>query len=310
MERSRPRIIVGDLSAFRFGLTTGPRWSWREAADEWARLDAADAVDELWVVDHVAARNEGDRRFEAWSFLAGLAARTSRVRLGVLVSPITLRHPALLALAAATVDEISAGRLEIGLGAGGGLAADAHVVEAPDLSPRERVERLDDYAALVDAILRGEGDVTSGSYSTRGAAPRPSVQRPRPPITIAGDGMRVLEVVARRADRWVSLGGAVDSAGARLRGRGAAIRHTARQNARLDEILVSHGRRPDDVRRAVNASGSEPDPLSSAAAFEDFTLAYRSAGITDLMLPLVPLEDARRATFEQIVGELMPRLKA
>ena len=122
---------------------------------ERVRRGEAMGFDSLWVADHMTGQYPNLVSYEAWSLLGALAMATSRARIGTLVTPITFRHPALLAMAATTVDHASGGRLEIGLGIGG-APVDGTVVGADDWPGPERLARLEEQLDLLDRLLRGE----------------------------------------------------------------------------------------------------------------------------------------------------------
>ena len=190
----------------RFGLLYLQSAPWADLLGRIHRGEEMD-FDSLWVADHMTGQYPGLISFEAWTLLATMAVTTSRVRIGALVTPIAFRHPALLAMSATTVDHASGGRLEIGLGIGGAPVDDS-IVGLADQSGAERVARLEEQVDLLDRLLRGETvrDHT-GFYPTSGAMVEPPVQRPRPPIVIAADGPRLIDLAARRADAWNTLGG-------------------------------------------------------------------------------------------------------
>ena len=165
-------------------------------------------LDSLWRSDHffsVVGRAERPS-LEAWVSLASLATLTRRIRFGPLVSPMTFRHPALLARMAAAVAGLSGGRLVLGVGAGWNQAE--HTAFGITLPPmRERMDRLEEGIEVIRALWRGGPVDREGHYyALRGATalPRPS-QQPGPPILVGGDGeQRLLLIVARHADEWNS----------------------------------------------------------------------------------------------------------
>ena len=143
---------------------------------------------------------------ECWTSLTALAQRTQRIRFGPLVSPMTFRHPAMLARMATAVDLLSNGRLVVGLGAGWNDAEhEAFGIALPPL--KERFDRLEEGIAVIKALWSGGPvDLEGRYYPLRRAAayPRPQ-QRPAPPVLIGGDGeIRLLRIVAKDADEWNS----------------------------------------------------------------------------------------------------------
>ncbi len=211
--------------------------------DRWFRI--ADRVetlglDSLWRSDHFFSLMGHPERpaLECWSSLTALAQRTQRIRFGPLVSPMTFRHPALLARMAATVDGLSNGRLSLGVGAGWNEAEhEAFGISLPPL--KERFDRLEEGIAVIKALWTGGPvDIDGHYYRLRGAAalPRP-VQRPAPPLLIGGDGeKRLLRIVAKDADEWNSHAPGPEA----YRGK----------RARLEEHCREVGRDPDAIHRS------------------------------------------------------------
>ena len=166
--------------------------------------------DQVLVPDHSAdLRNRGGPWFDGWSLLPIAAHTTDRIRIGTLVSNPILRPPATLARQALTVDHLSGGRLDLGIGAGI-FDWDHHAVGEEPWSPRERAGRFADYTAIVDGILSGTGDPLTyeGQWlHARDVATSPgSIQRPRPTIITGGQSPTVLRVSAERADVWNTHG--------------------------------------------------------------------------------------------------------
>jgi alkanesulfonate monooxygenase SsuD/methylene tetrahydromethanopterin reductase-like flavin-dependent oxidoreductase (luciferase family) len=272
--------------------------------------------DSLWVADHMTGQYPRLIAFEAWSLLGTLAVVTSRPRLGTMVTPITFRHPALLAMSATTVDHASGGRLEIGLGIGG-APVDDRIVGAPDLAGPARVERLEEQVVLLDRLLRGETvEGHDGAYPTSGARITPPFQHPRPPIVIAGDGPRLIDLAARRGDAWNTMGGqSMRRTGRPTLALEAAVARTGERVRRLEDACVRAGRDPDSIRRILLAYRVSPRLFTSADAFSEFVGRYREAGIDELVFywpvnpatfgPAPELEDA----LERIAAEMLPALR-
>lgn len=261
------------------------------------RLGEEMGFDSVWVADHMTGQYPGLISFEAWTLLGALAVATSRVRIGPLVTPITFRHPALLAMMATTVDHASGGRLEIAFGIGGASVDDA-IAGADEWTGPERVERLEEQVVIVDRLLRGETiDEHAGHYRTAGAVLTPPLQRPRPPITIAGSGARLIELAARRADAWNSLGGQpMRSTGRPVLDRTDAVAATKRQTVALSDACRRVGRDPATIRRSILAYRVGPELFGSADEFSDYVGRYREVGIDEFVFywPVDP------ATFERV----------
>ncbi|MFL5671359.1 MAG: LLM class flavin-dependent oxidoreductase, partial [Chloroflexota bacterium] len=195
------------MPAVRFSVLCLPNVPWDILVERVARAERL-GFDVAALPDHfVDWTNPPSPWFEGWTALTGLAATTSTIRLATCVTQIPFRNPALFARQALTLDHISGGRLEIGLGTG--LVGDPSYAMAgiDDWEPRERVDRLAEYAEIVDRLLRDEVTTFAGTYyRTDGAIvnPRP-VQRPRPPLTIGALGPVMLRHAARLADTWSTL---------------------------------------------------------------------------------------------------------
>ncbi len=192
----------------RYAIKTAPQMTTFEAMLEvWRTADAIPLFESAWNFDHfepiIAAPRNGPC-LEGWTTLAALAQATTRIRVGCMVTGMPYRHPAVLANMAATVDRISGGRLELGLGAGWNQAeADAYGIELPGLA--ERFDRFDEGCEVVIGLLTQDRfDFDGTHFSLDGAYCEPKgVQTPHPPITIGGDGpLRTLRAVARYAQRW------------------------------------------------------------------------------------------------------------
>jgi alkanesulfonate monooxygenase SsuD/methylene tetrahydromethanopterin reductase-like flavin-dependent oxidoreductase (luciferase family) len=254
--------------------------------------------------------------FEPWTALAALARDTERLRLGTMVTSITFRHPSFLAAQVATLDHISHGRAELGIGAGG--PPNPYGAFSLDTwEPRERGERLEEQVAVLDQLLRGEPvDVDGLYYPVQGAQlPRPLVRQPRPALIVAAHGDRGLRLTARHADGWNSFGGqpyAVARDPSQRLTLAEAVATTRRLNERLDGFCREVGRDPATLRRSVLAYHPVPDPLSSLDAFDEYVGAYRELGIEEIVFYWPPTEDAvarrepsprQQAAFERIAAQ-------
>jgi F420-dependent oxidoreductase-like protein len=194
----------------RFGVQTPPQnTTWQELRDTWKLIDSL-GYDTGWVFDHFFAilSDPSGPCFEGWVSLAALAAQTSRVQAGVLVTGNTYRHPAVLAKMAATLDHASGGRLIMGIG-GAWFEAEHNAYGIPFYTTAERIHRLDEAVEIIKRLWSEEQVTFEGRYYKLKDAycePKP-LQHPRPPIMIGGSGEKLmLRVVAKHADQWNTFG--------------------------------------------------------------------------------------------------------
>jgi len=200
----------------RFSFKTVPQDTvWEPMRDVWIAGDDIELFSAGWNFDHFYPILQRDRTgpcLEGWTMLAALASVTRRVRLGVMVTGNPYRHPALLANMAASLDVISGGRLELGIGAGWNEEESAaYGIDLPPL--RERFDRLEEACAVLDLLLTQETASFDGVHyrlTDARCEPKP-VQQPRPPIVIGGGGeKRTLRIAARWADQWNAPGATPD----------------------------------------------------------------------------------------------------
>jgi F420-dependent oxidoreductase-like protein len=196
----------------RFAFKTSPQHvEWSDMLAVWREADQIEIFESGWTFDHFYPIR-GDSNgpcLEGWVTLTALAQATNRVRLGNLVSGIHYRHPALLANMAATLDIISGGRLEIGIGAGWNVQeSGAYGMELG--TPAERSDRFEEACEVLVGLLTQESTTFAGKYYQLADArcePKP-VQKPHPPIAIGGSGeKRTLRTTARYAQHWNFAGG-------------------------------------------------------------------------------------------------------
>jgi F420-dependent oxidoreductase-like protein len=264
------------------------RMPWEELA---ARARFADdaGFDGIWLFDHfqpMYGSGPGEC-FEAWTSLAALAGVTDRVRLGVLVTGNTYRHPSLLASQVVTIDHASSGRVDFSLGAAWFDKEHRELgFEFP--STGERIDRLDEALQVVKLLFTTDGASFDGAhYQLHDATlhPRP-VQQPHPPIWIGASGERLmLPLTARHADVWHCYGGVAD---------------LTRKRRLLDGHAEAAGRDPAAIASATNLSISEPLDDVRRAVHE-----WREAG-WDYLVASWPGEG--RAKVEEFVEQVMPEL--
>ena len=243
-----------------------------------------------WVFDHFKPLYgpAGGPCLEAWTLLAALAASTSTIRLGPLVTGVTYRHPSVLAAEVVTVDHASGGRVELGIGAAW-FGQEHEELGIPFPPPAERIDRLDEAVQVIVALMGEEDAHFDGRYyRLQGATYRPlPVQRPHPPIWVGGGGERkLLPLAARRADVWHGFG---------------PVSELARKSRLLDRLAEEAGRDPATLARSTQLSLSEPwDEVRRTAA------SLHDAGF-DILTASWPREGWRRV--EEFVEKVLPDLR-
>ena len=189
--------------------------TWSQLQQAWDVAESLPEIDAAWLFDHFYPINVPDHTgpcFEGWTALAFLAGRTERVRLGLVVTGITYRHPAVLANMCATIDQASNGRLEIGLGAA--WNEEEHAAYGIAFPPvGVRMDMLGEACTVIDSLLTQETTTFAGThYQLTDARCEPKgVQAPRPPFVLGGQGeRRMLRIVAQWADQWNYPGDTAD----------------------------------------------------------------------------------------------------
>jgi probable F420-dependent oxidoreductase len=270
----------------RIGIRPGPSPAvWRRAEEV--------GIDDLWIDDHfITGRHPDVPAYDSWTTVAAMAQATDRVRVGVLVTANPMRHPALLAKIVATIDHLSSGRVNVGLGAGGNAAEFAQMgMDFP--SQGERARRVDEACSVLRALWTQDRANFHGKYyrlTDAVAEPKP-VQKPHPPLWIAGRGpIRTLRTVAKHADVWSTSGGkGVDADMEALRV--------------LEEHCRALGRDPAEIRRSIELEWTE------ATEGEVLALArrYIAAGFSDLSFSLGGYGESLRRVEEKEALRLVDR---
>jgi len=190
----------------KFGIQTGQQdVTYQQVVDAW-KLAESLGFDSAWDFDHfIPIRGSTDGPcLENWTLLGALATQTSRIRIGTLVNGNTYRNPALLAKMATTVDQISGGRLELGIGAAW-FEPEHEAYGFPFYSPKERADRLGEALQVITKLWSEDHPSFSGQYYSLKNAPfsPKNVQQPHPPIVVGGKGKKwIMPLVARYADAW------------------------------------------------------------------------------------------------------------
>jgi F420-dependent oxidoreductase-like protein len=243
----------------RFAFKTSPQHTtWDAMLSVWRAADDIELYESGWTFDHFYPIT-GDHAgpcMEGWITLTALAQATRRLRMGTLVTGIHYRHPAVLANAVATLDIVSGGRLELGIGAGWNIEeSGAYAIELG--TPQERSDRLEEACEVLTGLLTQETTDFAGSFYHLTAArcePKP-VQQPHPPICIGGSGeKRTLRTAARFAQHWNFLGGTTEEFSHK---RDVLYQHCADLRRDPAEILLSSH---------VMYTGDPAETAASAAA--------------------------------------------
>ena len=226
----------------------------------------------VWNYDHFYGLTDPDGvTFEGWTSLAAMAVQIKRARVGCMVTGVTYRHPAVLANMAVTVDHISGGRLEFGIGAA--WHEPEHKGYGIDFPrPGERVAMLDEALTVVKMLWTQDSSTFEGRFfhlQDARCVPKP-VQKPHPPIVVGGAQPKMLRVIARHADEWNTPGL-------------AGVDDWTRVNKELDAACAEVGRDPAAVRRSVQLFLHPGQEGQVDALLADIP-AYRDAGCEHVVL--------------------------
>jgi F420-dependent oxidoreductase-like protein len=274
----------------RFGLKASGQWiSVDQLRAVWRTADEA-GFDHLWDFDHLASigpQGPDGPIFEGWALLAAMAEATRRVRIGCMVTGNTYRNPAVLAKLAVTVDHLSGGRLEFGLGAAWAeIEHRMYGIEGLD----HRVGRLSESLQVVKSLFTNERTNFEGRYyrfDDAIANPKP-VQKPHPPIWIGAQGETTLRLAARHADVWNISGGDKEAAAPLI--------------GKFDEACHAVGRDPAEVRRSIQFrwEGKEAGELI------DLVGGCYELGVTEFVVYLGGSHPERLA---ERAAEVLPELR-
>ncbi len=287
-----------------------PHRRWADGGRQtWQRAEEL-GFDTAYTYDHLSWRTFRDGPwFGAIPTLTAAAAVTSGMRLGTLVTSPNFRHPVTLAKELISLDDVSGGRVTLGIGAGGS-GFDATALGQEAWTPRERADRFGEFVPLLDSLLSQDVVTYEGTfYSAHEVRNIPGcLQRPRLPFAVAATGPRGLELAARYGQAWVTTGDPkLFETGTPAESR-AAI---ARQAERLDAACESVGREGAAPRKIL-LTGFTPDrPLESFGAFVDFAGVYGELGFDEIVVHW-PIADsffeADTAVFEKIATEAVAQL--
>lgn len=281
----------------RFGVQTPPQHAtYADMLQTWREADDL-GFDTAFVFDHFIPIHSDPNGpcFEGWTLLSALAAQTKRLKVGVLVTGNTYRHPAVLAKMAATVDHVSNGRLILGLGAAW-FELEHTAYGIPFYTPGERAKRLGEAVEVMKLLFTQQKTTFTGKYYQLKDAlcePKP-LQKPYPPILIGGVGPKKIQpLVARQADIW------------NFSVRDGDPQEAKQMGEHFDKICQKVGRDPAQVEKSVSLR--PPQLTGSADEVRGRIKALADAGIRHFILSLPPPYD--RALMRRFATEVMPTFR-
>jgi probable F420-dependent oxidoreductase len=279
-----------------------------------ARLAEDVGFDTLWLGDHLLYRfpdGSASGPWDVWTMLAAIAASTSRIRLGPLVAATAFHAPAILAKEAATVDEISGGRLILGLGAGWNETE----FRAFGFPFDHRVSRFEEAFTIIRTLLReGEIDFAGQFYEARGCELLPRPRPGGPPLLVGSTGPRMLRITLPHVDAWniwyASIGNRADALEPQLRAVDEICREVGRPASDVERTCAVLVHAPGGAGRATGAEGRtlrplEGSPETVAAALE----AYAARGIAEVQLVVDPITTASIEWLGRVL-EVLDRARA
>ncbi|MER5766976.1 LLM class flavin-dependent oxidoreductase [Streptomyces sp. NPDC001985] len=288
-----------------------PVRSWLHGGrDEWLRAEQL-GFHTAYTYDHLSWRTFRDGPwYGALPTLTAAAGATERMRLGTLVTSPNFRHPVTLAKELISLDDLSGGRVTLGIGAGG-TGFDATVLGQEAWTPKERADRFGEFLPLLDRLLTEPSVTSEGAfYSAVEARNVPGcVQRPRLPFAVAGNGPRGMRLAAEYGQAWVTTG---DPAIFETGTPEDSVEALREQLSRLGKACAQAGREEEPEK--ILLTGFTPDrdaPMRSLDAFVDFAGRHFELGFTELAIH-APIPDsdfaADRTVFERIATEALAQL--
>jgi alkanesulfonate monooxygenase SsuD/methylene tetrahydromethanopterin reductase-like flavin-dependent oxidoreductase (luciferase family) len=282
-----------------------PEDRWQVARLKWRQAEQM-GFDHAWTYDHLNWRAFRARDwFTAVPTLTAAAVETERIAIGVLVASPNLRHPVYLAKDVTAIDDISAGRLILGLGAGA-EGFDSTMTRRAPWSRRERTERFAEYVRLTHLLLTQPVTTFDGRYYLADEVHSYplSQQQPRVPFAVAASGARGMRLAARYAQYWVTTGEPNQFASAPYE---KALPVVRQQVEALEKACIDIGRDPSTVARLLVTGPTVGGVLESKSAFFDAAGRFAEVGITDVVVqwprPTEPFT-GRVEVLEEVAEEL------
>lgn len=278
----------------RFSFKTGVDGSpWSDIAECWRVAEELEVFDAGWVNDHFQGlAGQAEPTFEPFTALAALANQTTRLRLGLLVAAVSFRTPILMAKQAITIDQLSGGRFELGIGAG--WMDREHTDYGIDFLPvGKRMDRFEEAAIVIRSLLRSDRTSFSGQYFEYTEAPaEPKPVQPQLPIVIGGPGeKRTIPIAARHADHYNFVVNKFKE------DTPALFQH---KTSILDEAIADAGRQPADLERSVQIVVNRTAEMAAELGYE-----FIAAGADHIIYFLRPPLDPKM--LESLAEELVKR---
>jgi alkanesulfonate monooxygenase SsuD/methylene tetrahydromethanopterin reductase-like flavin-dependent oxidoreductase (luciferase family) len=286
----------------RVGIVILPEYRWPLAEPRWRAAETY-GFDHAWTYDHIGWRSLVDGPwFDAVPTLTAAAVATTRIRLGTLVASPNFRHPVPFARSLLALDDISGGRLLVGLGAGTPAGYDNHVMGGDGLPARARVDRFGEFVEQLDSLLTNERTSIAGEYytSVEARSAPGCAQLPRAPFVVAANGPRAMRVAARHGQGWVTTGKGGDT----IEQWWAGVADLA---AAFTDTPGSEG-----ADRYLSLDSAPVLSLSSVEYFREATARAADLGFTDVITHW-PREEgvyaARMSTLEDVASTVLPELR-
>jgi alkanesulfonate monooxygenase SsuD/methylene tetrahydromethanopterin reductase-like flavin-dependent oxidoreductase (luciferase family) len=272
-----------------FGIVAGQHHrSWGEMREQWQFAEEA-GLDSAWAFDHFFSLRDDEMGpcLDGWTLLGAMAEMTGNIQMGLMVTGITHRNPAIMFKQAVTVDHISNGRLILGVGASWNEREhEAYGIEFP--SPKVRVDRFGEAMEMFRQLENQKRTTYTGEHYSLVEAPfEPKPVHGHIPVLVGSRGNRMMGYIARYADQWDG-GGTPDE--------------YAEHSRRLDERCREIGRDPSEIRRGMTSNTG----LESEDAFRQNVEAYYAAGVRNFLyrIPVGPVNRTIRNIAERIIPEL------
>ncbi len=273
----------------QFGIVTGQHWRpLEELREQWDFAEES-GLDSAWAFDHFFSLRDDEMGpcLDGWTLLGAMAERTKRIQMGLMVTGLTHRNPAILLKQAVTVDHVSNGRLILGVGASWNEREhEAYGIEFP--SPKVRVDRFGEAMEMFRQLETQERTTFNGAHYTLDNAPfEPKPVHGHMPILVGSRGKRMMRFIAQYADQWDGTG---------------TPEEYAEHSARLDDACREVGRDASEIRRCLTTDAG----LESEDAFRKHVADYRAAGVQTFLMriPTGPVNTTIRNIVEKVIPEL------